>query len=141
MLKMLRNTLGGIDDALGLIVEVSLFTIIFVFAGVLIGSATAQAMSELVAHHLAALATSGNPSLMATEAQSEAHQLLQAAVVQTTTSPSQCGTTANACVIVEPCSSISPACVVIVQRRVMIPIVNSPIVWSAKAVSPWQQIS
>lgn len=136
--NLMRDTKGGIDDALGLVVEVSIFTLIFVFAGVLVGSATAQAMSEVVANHLAAVEISGNSLLLNQESTSEAHQFLQASVVQTTTSAAQCNTTANACVVVEPCSASSPACVIVVERRVMIPIVDSPVVWSAKAVSIWQ---
>ena len=136
--NLMNDAKGSIDDALGLVVEVSIFTVIFVFAGVLVGSATAQAMSEVVANHLAAVEVSGNPQLLKQETTSEAHQFLQAAVVQTTTSVAQCNTTANACVVEEPCSAASPACAIVVERRVMIPIVNSPVVWSAKAVSIWQ---
>ena len=42
--SLMRNAKGGIDDALGLVLEVSLFAI--VFAAVLIGSATAQAQTS-----------------------------------------------------------------------------------------------
>ena len=90
-----------------------------------------------MANHLAAIEISGNSSLMAQESQSEPHQFLLANSVQSATWPSQCGS-ANACVVVEPCFSWSPACVVIVERRVMIPIVDAPVTWSAKAVSIWQ---
>ena len=138
IMRLLRNADGGIDDALGLVVEVAIFTVIFVFAGVLIGSATAQAMSEVVANHLAAVEVSGNTKLLNQESTSEAQQYLQASVVQTTTSVNQCNTTANACVVLEPCSASSPACVIVVERRVMIPIVDSPVIWSAKATSIWQ---
>ena len=94
-------------------------------------------MSEVVANHLAAVEISGNAALMAQETQNEPHQFLLANTVQVTTWVSQCGS-ANACVVLEPCSSGSPACVVIVERRVMIPIVDTPVTWSAKAVSIWQ---
>lgn len=137
--KLMRDTRGGVDDAFGLIVEVFFFTLVFVFAAVLIGSATAQAMSEVVAHHLAALETSGNQVLMQSEAKTEAHDYLMANVTQVSSSLSGCSNSANACVVTEPCSSTSPACVVVVERRVMIPIVDSPIIWSAKAVSIWPQ--
>ena len=135
--SLLRNAKGGIDDALGLVLEVSLFAIIFVFAAVLIGSATAQAMSEVVANHLAAIEISGNTALMAQEAASEPQQFLDANTVAYVGYASLCGS-ASACVVAPPCSSASPACVVIVERRVMIPIVDTPVVWSAKAVAIWQ---
>ncbi len=135
--SLMRNAKGGIDDALGLVLEVFLFSLVFVFAAVLIGSAAAQAMSEVVANHLAAIDISGNTALMAQEAQSEPRQFLLANTVSVTSSASQCGS-ANACVVAEPCSSSNPACVVIVERRVMIPIVDTPVTWSAKAVSIWQ---
>ena len=135
--ELMKSAEGGIDDALGLMLEIFLFSVVFVFAAVLIGSAGAQAMSEVVANHLAAIEISGNAGLMAQEIRSEPRRFLLANTVASTSSVSQCGS-ANACVVIEPCSSTSPACVVIVERRVMIPIVDTPVTWMAKAVSIWQ---
>ena len=140
-IEILKDQDGGIDDALGLMLEVFLFALIFVFAAVLIGSATAQAMSEIVAHHIASLVpASGGPNelLIRQESQTEAHQLLASNSTSVVSARYQCGA-ASTCVIVNPCSAASPVCVVSVERRVMIPIVDSTITWYAKAVSIWPQ--
>ncbi len=118
--------------------EVSLFAIVFAFAGVLIGSAVAQALSSIVAHHLAAVETSTTASFTASQAQSEASTYLLAKSTIITNSRSQCSSSTNACVVFEPCSATQPACVVVVERSVLLPVVNTPITWIAKAVSIWQ---
>ena len=140
---MLHDWTGTIDDALGLIVEVSIFTLVFAFGAVLIGSVGAQAMSDYVAHNIAALmpnnVVAGTASQFVTEqAQYEAHKYLQASSTDVVSSRSQCGTAA-ACVVLNPCSGASPVCVASVERRVTIPVVDSTITWYAKAVSIWPQ--
>ena len=139
-IEILKDQDGGIDDALGLMLEVFFFALIFVFAAVLIGSATAQAMSEIVAHHIASLVPVNGPNnqLVLQESQTEAHQLLASNSTSVVSARYQCGS-ASTCVIVNPCSAASPVCVVSVERRVMIPIVDSTITWYAKAVSIWPQ--
>ncbi len=146
MLKTLKELLadsgGGIDDAFGLMIEVTVFTIVFAFAGSLVLSGTAQVMSAIVAHHVAGLvAAEGPDSLVARqEAQNDAQAYLDARgkPVAIVSSLSQCGTAA-ACVAISTCSSSSPVCLVTVQRRVTIPVVNSAVTWTAKAVSLRQQ--
>lgn len=133
---------GGMDEAFGLVVEVTVFTLVFTFAGSLVVSGTAQAMSSIVAHHVAGLAAvegSGSAAVRQ-EAQNDARAYLQthSAPVAVVSSVSQCGTAA-ACVAISPCSSTSPVCLVTVQRRVSIPVVNSTVTWTAKAVSLCQQ--
>lgn len=135
--KLLRDATGGVDDAFGLVMEVSLFALIFVFAGVLIGSAAVQALSELAAHDLVAIDTTGNTTLLSQEIHTEVRQMLDTASVEIVSGTSQCSTSVPACVAVDPCSSSQPACAVTVERRVMVPVVNEPIVWSAKAVAAW----
>lgn len=135
---MLKDTRGGVDDALGLIMEIFLFTVIFVFAGVFLGSAGAQSLSAIVAHHLAAVETTTTPAFTITEAKAEASTYLLAKSTTITTSISQCSPNTNACVVFEPCSAAQPACTVVVERRVLVPVVNTPMVWIAKAVSIWQ---
>lgn len=139
-IEILKDQDGGIDDALGLMLEVFFFALIFVFAAVLVGSATAQAMSEIVAHHIASLVPVNGPNnqLVLQESQTEAHQLLASNSTSVVSARNQCGS-ASTCVIVNPCSAASPVCVVSVERRVMIPIVDSTITWYAKAVSIWPQ--
>ena len=139
---MLHDWTGTVDDALGLIMEVSIFALVFTFAGALIFSAGAQAMSEIAAHHIAALSAVEGPNSAAVlqEAQNDAHAYLGArnlpvAVVH---SQSSCGT-APACVVISPCSAAFPVCLVIVERRVMIPVVGSTVTWTARAVSLSQQ--
>jgi len=138
--KMLHDWTGTVDDALGLVMEVSIFTLIFAFAGVLIGSAGAQAMSEIAAHHIASLSAVDGPdsAMVLQEAQNDAHAYLQAQTVAIVHSQASCGT-ASACVVISPCSAAFPVCVVIVERRVMIPVANSTVTWTAKAVSIWPQ--
>lgn len=140
-IEILKDRDGGIDDALGLMLEVLFFALIFVFAAVLIGSATAQAMSEIVAHHIASLvpgSAGANSRLVQQESQTEAQGLLASHSTSVVSARYQCGA-ASTCVIVNPCSAASPVCVVSVERKVMIPIVDSPITWYAKAVSIWPQ--
>lgn len=138
--KMLHDWTGTIDDALGLVMEVSIFALVFTFAGVLIGSAGAQAMSEIAAHHIASLSAVEGPdsAMVLQEAQNDAHAYLQAKTVAIVHSQVSCGT-ASACVVISPCSSASPVCAVIVERRVMIPVVDSTVTWTARAVSLRQQ--
>ena len=135
----LKDTRGGIDEALGLIMEVVLFTLVFAFGGVFIGSAGAQGLSAIVAHHLAAVETSSSSTFATLEAKSETSTYLLAKSTTITTSMSQCSPSASACVVFEPCSATQPVCTVVVERRVMLPVANTPIVWTAKAVSTWQQ--
>ncbi|WP_298442842.1 hypothetical protein [Ferrimicrobium sp.] len=137
--RRLKDIHGGVDDALGLAMEVFVFTVIFVFGGVFIGSAGAQALSAIVAHHLAAVEASTTATFANAEAKSESSIYLLASSTGIVTSQSQCSPNTNACVVFEPCSAAQPVCTVVVERRVVIPVANMPIVWSAKAVSIWQQ--
>lgn len=139
--KMFQDSNGSIDEALGLIVEIFFFSLVFVFGAVLIGSAGAQAMSDIVAHNIASLMLPPNGTssqFLVQQAQYEAQTYLQAKSTQVVNSRSQCGTAA-ACVIINPCSAAAPVCVASVERRVTIPIVNSTITWYAKGVSIWPQ--
>jgi hypothetical protein len=136
--SVLKDTRGGLDDALGLIVEVALFTLVFAFGGVFIGSATAQALAAIVAHHLAALETTSSVAFAKQQAEEEGNTYLLAPSTDVTTAIAQCATSQSACVVFEPCSASQPVCTVVVERRVMLPVVNTQIVWTAKAVSPWQ---
>jgi hypothetical protein len=136
--SVLKDPRGGVDDALGLIVEVVLFTLVFAFGGVFIGSAGAQALSAIVAHHLVAVETTSSFAFAKEQAQSEGSTYLLAPSTDVTTAVSQCATSQSACVVFEPCSASQPVCTVVVERRVMLPVVNKQIVWTAKAVSAWQ---
>jgi hypothetical protein len=136
--ELIRDTSGGIDDALGLIFQILVLVLVFAFSGVLIGSAVVQSFTDIVAHHVASLEVSTPPSFTVAQATNEASTYLLANNPSEPSSVSQCSTTASTCIVFEPCSATSPACVVVVERKVTLPVIGDKITWIAKATSVWQ---
>ncbi len=135
---LIQDTSGGLDDALGLIMQVLVLVLVFAFSGTLIGSAVVQSFTDIVAHHIASIEVSAPPSFTVTEANSAASTYLLAKNPSIQTYPSQCQSSASTCIAFEPCSATSPACVVVVERQVTLPVVDKKITWIAKATAVWQ---
>jgi len=135
---LIRDTSGGLDDSLGMIMQVVVLVLVFAFSGTLIGSAVVQSFTDIVAHHIASLEVSTPPSFTVAQATSEASTYLLAKNPSEPSSTSQCSTTASTCIVFEPCSAISPDCVVVVERKVTLPVIGSKITWIAKATAVWQ---
>lgn len=146
--ELLRDTKGGLDEALGLVFQVFVFMTIAIFGASLLGSAVSQGMAQMVAKHITNQEALGVPiATVLNEAQTQTNQFLMTSNtsasgvtdIQYQSAVNQCQTSSSAaCVVIQECSLAQLNCKAEVQRRVYIPILDMHVTWTAQATSLFQ---